>query len=71
LCASDAEGRLILADALVEARSEDPDLIIDCATLTGAAFSCSAILFIFSYIQVLLESRWVQTSPQFFLTTNV
>lgn len=34
---TDAEGRVILADALFEADSEDPDLIIDCATLTGAA----------------------------------
>lgn len=33
---SDAEGRLILADALVAATEDDPDLIIDCATLTGA-----------------------------------
>lgn len=33
---SDAEGRLILADALVAATEENPDLIIDCATLTGA-----------------------------------
>lgn len=35
LCA-DAEGRLVLADALVEADSDDPDLIIDAATLTGS-----------------------------------
>ncbi len=34
---TDAEGRLILADALTEADSEKPDLLIDCATLTGAA----------------------------------
>ncbi len=34
---TDAEGRLILADALVEADSETPDLLIDMATLTGAA----------------------------------
>jgi leucyl aminopeptidase len=34
---TDAEGRLVLADALWEACSEDPDLLIDCATLTGAA----------------------------------
>jgi leucyl aminopeptidase len=34
---TDAEGRLVLGDALVEAASEDPDLIIDMATLTGAA----------------------------------
>ncbi len=34
---TDAEGRLILCDALTEAASESPDLIIDFATLTGAA----------------------------------
>ncbi len=34
---TDAEGRLVLGDALVEASSEDPDLIVDMATLTGAA----------------------------------
>lgn len=34
---TDAEGRLILCDALCEADSEDPDLVIDAATLTGAA----------------------------------
>ena len=34
---TDAEGRLILCDALAEADSEDPDLLVDCATLTGAA----------------------------------
>jgi leucyl aminopeptidase len=34
---TDAEGRLVLADALWEASSEQPELIIDFATLTGAA----------------------------------
>ncbi len=34
---TDAEGRLILADALAEADRDDPDLLIDFATLTGAA----------------------------------
>lgn len=34
---TDAEGRLILADALFEAASEKPELIVDVATLTGAA----------------------------------
>lgn len=34
---TDAEGRLVLADALWEASSESPQLLIDCATLTGAA----------------------------------
>lgn len=34
---TDAEGRLVLADALTEAVSEKPDLLIDMSTLTGAA----------------------------------
>ncbi|MFP6747334.1 MAG: leucyl aminopeptidase family protein [Alphaproteobacteria bacterium] len=34
---TDAEGRIVLCDALAEASSETPDLIIDIATLTGAA----------------------------------
>ncbi|MGH8316975.1 MAG: leucyl aminopeptidase family protein [Steroidobacteraceae bacterium] len=34
---TDAEGRLVLADALAEADVERPDLLIDLATLTGAA----------------------------------
>lgn len=34
---TDAEGRLVLADALAEADGERPDLLIDAATLTGAA----------------------------------
>jgi len=33
---TDAEGRLVLCDALTEADSESPDIIIDFATLTGA-----------------------------------
>ncbi|MBI5119750.1 MAG: leucyl aminopeptidase family protein [Rhodospirillales bacterium] len=36
---TDAEGRLILADALCEASRGKPDLIVDFATLTGAARS--------------------------------
>jgi leucyl aminopeptidase len=34
---TDAEGRLILADALAEAGTDKPGLIVDFATLTGAA----------------------------------
>jgi leucyl aminopeptidase len=34
---TDAEGRLVLADALADADDERPDLLIDLATLTGAA----------------------------------
>ncbi|MGP9536904.1 leucyl aminopeptidase [Brachybacterium sp. AOP43-C2-M15] len=34
---TDAEGRMVMADALVDAVAEDPDLVMDVATLTGAA----------------------------------
>jgi leucyl aminopeptidase len=34
---TDAEGRLVLCDALAEAVTENPALLIDVATLTGAA----------------------------------
>ena len=34
---TDAEGRLVLADLLAEADREQPALLVDCATLTGAA----------------------------------
>jgi leucyl aminopeptidase len=34
---TDAEGRLVLADALADADDQKPDLLIDIATLTGAA----------------------------------
>ena len=33
---TDAEGRLVLADGLVLAREQEPDAIVDIATLTGA-----------------------------------
>lgn len=33
---TDAEGRLVMCDALTEADTEEPDLLIDFATLTGA-----------------------------------
>jgi leucyl aminopeptidase len=33
---TDAEGRLVLADALVKATEDKPDVIVDVATLTGA-----------------------------------
>jgi len=34
---TDAEGRLILCDALHEGASDKPTMMVDCATLTGAA----------------------------------
>lgn len=36
---TDAEGRMILADALSYAKQYDPELVVDIATLTGAAAS--------------------------------
>ncbi|MFS2222053.1 aminopeptidase PepB [Pantoea sp. B65] len=34
---TDAEGRLVLADGLIDASEQNPELLIDAATLTGAA----------------------------------
>jgi leucyl aminopeptidase len=34
---TDAEGRLVLCDLMAEASDESPDLLLDAATLTGAA----------------------------------
>ena len=34
---TDAEGRLVLADGLIDADAQQPQFIVDCATLTGAA----------------------------------
>ncbi len=34
---TDAEGRLVLCDLLADACEESPSLLVDCATLTGAA----------------------------------
>lgn len=55
---TDAEGRLILADALVEASSEKPDLLIDFATLTGAARVAvgTEIAALFTHHDVLAKS---------------
>src|SRR3712207_5074609 len=36
IVSTDAEGRLILADALSYARRYEPAAVVDCATLTGA-----------------------------------
>ncbi|HEY5048860.1 MAG TPA: leucyl aminopeptidase family protein [Rhizomicrobium sp.] len=40
---TDAEGRLVLADALAEADGERPELLIDVATLTGAARAATGL----------------------------
>jgi len=39
---TDAEGRMVLADALSYAKNYDPELVIDLATLTGANFHALA-----------------------------
>ena len=42
---TDAEGRLVLGDALVRASEDRPDLIVDVATLTGACVVALGTLF--------------------------
>ena len=55
---TDAEGRLILADALIQAVNDKPDVIIDLATLTGACVVAlgSQIAGLFSNNQELSET---------------
>lgn len=45
IISTDAEGRLLLADALSYAADEKPDVIIDVATLTGGAVYCCGELY--------------------------
>ena len=52
---TDAEGRLVLCDLLFEACEEKPDLLLDFATLTGAAPSCT----------------WAETAPSSSATDGV
>lgn len=40
---TDAEGRMVLADALAYAKKYDPELVIDAATLTGSAVAAIGI----------------------------
>ena len=59
---TDAEGRLILADALTYAKRFKPAVVIDVATLTGAAISAlglyaSALLT----VMMLLQKRFLET----------
>ncbi len=55
---TDAEGRLILADALIHAAQEKPDVIIDLATLTGACVTAlgTQIAGLFSNDQELADA---------------
>ena len=58
---TDAEGRLILADALAKAAEGNPDLMIDFATLTGAARIAlgTDVPMYFTNDEVLAESLWL------------
>ncbi len=46
---TDAEGRLVLADGLIDASAQKPELIIDAATLTGAAKPRWVMITLFSF----------------------
>jgi leucyl aminopeptidase len=60
---TDAEGRVVLADALTEACREAPDLIVDFATLTGAARVAlgSEVAVMFSTEDAVAESVLAQS----------
>ncbi|QWA09737.1 aminopeptidase PepB [Sodalis ligni] len=55
---TDAEGRLVLADGLIDASAKKPRIIIDCATLTGAAKTALGNDYhaLFSFDDVLAQS---------------
>ena len=59
---TDAEGRLILADALICAVEDKPDVIIDLATLTGACMVAlgSQVAGLFSNNQKLTDDLLAQ-----------
>jgi PepB aminopeptidase len=66
---TDAEGRLVLADGLIDASEQNPQLMIDAATLTGAAKTALGndyhALFSFddALAQSLLESAASENEP--------
>lgn len=66
---TDAEGRLVLADGLIDASAKKPRIIIDCATLTGAAKTALGNDFhaLFSFddalAQALLASAAAENEP--------
>ena len=47
---TDAEGRLLLGDALEYAKKYDPEIVIDLATLTGAAVKLSANMVLYLWV---------------------
>lgn len=67
---TDAEGRLVLADALAYAVSLKPDLIVDAATLTGAALvalgkTCSAYYATDDDLAAMLEASAREAGESF------
>lgn len=66
---TDAEGRLVLADGLIDASEQNPELLIDAATLTGAAKTALGndyhALFSFddALAQQLMESAASENEP--------
>ncbi len=67
---TDAEGRLVLADALAYAVSLKPDVIVDAATLTGAALvalgkTCSAFYATDDKLATMLESAAREAGESF------
>lgn len=54
---TDAEGRLVLADGLADAVAEQPDALVDVATLTGAARTALGV----RYIPVMGDERLART----------
>src|SRR6478735_4646211 len=67
---TDAEGRLVLADALAYAVNLKPDVIVDAATLTGAALvalgkSCSAFYATTDDLAATLEASAREAGEQF------
>ncbi|KAA8995722.1 aminopeptidase PepB [Affinibrenneria salicis] len=66
---TDAEGRLVLADGLIDASQQNAQLIVDCATLTGAAKTALGndyhALFGFDdeLVQSLLDSARAEGEP--------
>lgn len=64
---TDAEGRLVLADGLIYANSQNPELIIDCATLTGAAKNALGNDYhaLFSFDHDLAQNALMAASEEF------
>jgi leucyl aminopeptidase len=67
---TDAEGRLVLADALAYARKLEPDVLIDAATLTGACVvalgkTCSAFFTADDRLAKRFESAAAEGGEQF------